>query len=471
MHSQVETITDDCYDIVVIGAGVVGCAIARRFALEGARVLVLEKAGDILDGASKGNSAILHTGFDEPSDFLERKCVQDGYREFMSIRERLNLPVLKTGGLVVAWNESDTQQLPDLLSRAYENGVEDAVLISTDELRRLEPHLSHKAIAGLRIPGECIIDPWSTPYAYLLQAIENGASVLRGAAVSGGTFDGKCWRLTTTRGLVNGTTVINAGGLYGDRIDSSLLGESGFEIRPRKGQFLVYDKVASRYLSSIILPVPNEIGKGVVVTKTIFGNVLVGPTAQEQESREDTRVDRSTLIELKRKAESLLPVLADCAVTATYAGLRPATESRDYCIRYSPKRHYATVGGIRSTGLSAALGIASYVYQQYTNAGHRHNRAQTVWPRVPMLAEHCTRAWEQPGNGGIVCHCELVTRREVHMALRGPLAATSLDALKRRTRVTMGRCQGFYCSAELSEITRGQFTNDIAIADIARHIA
>jgi glycerol-3-phosphate dehydrogenase len=205
--------------------------------------------------------------------------------------------------------------------------------------------------------------------------------------------------------------------------------------------------------------VPSATTKGIVVCPTIFGNLLVGPTAEEQPSRERADVDADVLAMLIERGRSILPALEQHSVTATYAGIRPATEHRDYQIRWHPGRNYCCVGGIRSTGLSAALGIATRVFHEYADAGLRQRPLQNpLWPKVPGIAETSARDWQQADNGGIVCHCELVTRREIEQALQAAIAPGSLAELKRRTRTTMGRCQGFYCSAELSELTAGRFT-------------
>ncbi len=447
------TFPDRQFDIVVIGAGVVGCAMARRFTLEGASVLVLEKAAEILDGASKGNSAILHTGFDAEPGSLEQICMQAGYNEYLHISESLNLPILETGALVVAWNETETQALARIVDKANANEVRETQLLNREQLRIKLPGLSTNALAAVEVPGEFIIDPWTTPYTYLLQAIENGATLCRNTEVLGGSREGGLWQIQTNRGSIRTKTIINCAGLYGDLVDEKLLGQSGFQIRPRKGQFLVFDKSAGNLIDSIILPVPNEITKGIVVCQTIFGNLLVGPTAEEQQSRDDAAVDANTLQALYEKGVEIIPELANHNVTATYAGIRPASEVKDYCIQPFGEQNYISVGGIRSTGLSAALGIASHVYRLYQAMGNSQNPIENVTcPKVLPLAETVDRNWSKPGNGGIVCHCELVTRYEIEQALKGPLAANSLAGLKRRTRATMGRCQGFYCAAELSEL-------------------
>jgi glycerol-3-phosphate dehydrogenase len=200
--------------------------------------------------------------------------------------------------------------------------------------------------------------------------------------------------------------------------------------------------------------VPTKITKGIVVCRTAFGNLLVGPTAEEQEDRDHAATDRETSEALIRRGCEILPGLSEHEVTAVYAGLRPATEEKEYRIRDDLAEGYVSVGGIRSTGLSAALGIADHVLRRVT--GDWVPLSEPVWPVLPSLTDGAPRDWQKPGHDGILCHCELVTRREVEAALTGPLAAGSIGGLKRRTRVTMGRCQGFYCSAELARITEGR---------------
>lgn len=447
------------FDIAVVGAGVVGCAIARRFALSGARVAVIEKAVDILDGASKGNSAILHTGFDAPVGSVEQSCIAAGYEEYLAIHDRLGLPLLRAGALVIAWSEEEEALLPGLMEQARQNGVADIEALSGPAMRVHEPGLGAGARAAFRVPREYLIDPWSAPFAYLLQAIENGTEVLRGAEVIGGRRDGD-WTLETTHGTVRAGMVVNAAGLWGDRLDEKLIGACDFHIRPRKGQFIVYDKPAAKLASHILLPVPNKVTKGVVVCRTAFGNLLVGPTAEDQDDREHATLVPETLEALQRRGAEILPGLRDHTVTAIYAGLRPATEYKDYRIKAHDGLSYITVGGIRSTGLSSALGIALHV--ERLARLELAPKSAPAWPKVPNISDYCPRDWQTAGHGGVVCHCEMATRREILAAFEGPLPARSLAGLKRRTRVTMGRCQGFFCTAELSRLTDGRFDRAMA---------
>ncbi|WP_425402350.1 NAD(P)/FAD-dependent oxidoreductase [Kaistia adipata] len=453
------------FDVAVIGGGVVGCAVARRFALDGARVLLLERASDILSGASKANSALLHTGFDAPPGSLELACMQAGYREYCEIRERMNLPLLETGAMVVAWSEADLARLDSIEAQARANGVDDVRLMEPAEVLAREPHLATSLRGALLVPGEHVIDPWSAPLAYLKQAVAHGAEVLCNAEVLSGRLDAGLWTLETPRGAVRARIVINCAGLFGDEVETRLLGRSDFIIMPRKGQFVVFDKAASALLTTILLPVPNERTKGVVLARTIFGNVLVGPTAEEQLDRTRADVRQEALRDLVAKAVAMVPGLADMPVTAIYAGLRPATEKKEYRVSAKPELRWITIGGIRSTGLTAALGIARHaasLHAGFDDAGFRPVN-DPVWPHMPNLAEHGRRDWQADGHGEIVCHCELVTRREIEQALEGPLAAGDVGGLKRRTRAGMGRCQGFYCQARIAALTEGKFAEPLAV--------
>lgn len=456
----------ESFDAAVIGAGVVGCAVARRLALDGARVLVLEAAADILDGASKGNSAILHTGFDSPPGSLEAACVAAGHAEYQEIHASLGLPLDRAGALVLAWSDDEAARLPGLMDKARANGVEAIEPLTVPAIRALEPDLAGGVVAGFRVPGESLIDPWSAPLAYLRQALANGAELRRGCAVTGADWIGDRWRIDTAKGSVTARTAVVAAGLWGDHVEALFAGQAPFTIRPRKGQFVVYDKPAARLLRHILLPVPTAVTKGIVLCRTVFGNLLVGPTAEEQDDRRHAALDTATLTTLRARGEAILPALAGHEVTAVYAGLRPATDRPDYRVTWDPERRYLGLGGIRSTGLSAALGLARHASDLIaaTAPGWSPLTAPEV-PRVPNLAEAAPRDWQCAGHGGIVCHCELVTRREVEAALDGPLGARTLAGLKRRTRVTMGRCQGFYCSEALARLTDGRLAEPMGVAD------
>jgi glycerol-3-phosphate dehydrogenase len=440
------------YNVAIVGAGVVGCAVFREAVLAGLRTILIDRDADIINGASKANSALLHTGFDAVPGTLEAACVKDGYAMYRRIYNRLGLSLLETTAIVVAWSEAEVAALPDIAARAHANGIDDVRSITADEVRSREPHLATDLLGGVLVPGEAVIDAWSAPLAYALQGIANGGEVLRGTEVQGGRLEADAWTLYTSRGPVRAGVVVNCAGNYGDLVEA-IARPSPFEIKPRKGQFVVLDKTASRLAEAIILPVPNERTKGVVITRTAFGNLLVGPTAEEQLDRGVATVEQSALEELLARGRRMIPALAEEPVTATYAGLRPATQFKDYQIEALPKDRWISVSGIRSTGLTGSLGIAAHVsslYREYFGASRP--LVDAVWPIVPNLTESLPRPWATEDRGEIVCHCEMVTRREIEDALLGPLPAGSLGGLKRRTRCMMGRCQGFYCTRRVMEI-------------------
>ncbi len=316
------------------------------------------------------------------------------------------------------------------------------------------PGLSDHLVAALDVPGEHIIDPWSAPLGYITQALALGAELLRNAEVLSGEFDG-AWHLETTAGPILAASIVNAAGLYGDIVDARLGLVPDFTIKPRKGQFVVLDKTARRHVPRIVLPVPTETTKGIVVCPTAFGNVLIGPTAEEQDDRERATVETEALEALLARGRALVPALASISVTAAYAGLRPASEKKHYRICARPDRRAITLGGVRSTGLSAALGLAQHAVSLHESFGTQLAPPAAV-PDVtmPNLTENCERDWQRADHGEIICHCELVTRREIEATFASPVPPGDFGGLRRRTRAGMGRCQGFYCNARLAAITR-----------------
>ncbi|MBL8592561.1 MAG: NAD(P)/FAD-dependent oxidoreductase [Devosia sp.] len=466
-----DTPDSDQFDVAVIGAGVVGCAVARAFAIRGIRTVILEKAGDILEGASKGNSALLHTGFDEPPGSLELQMIHDGFATYHRIRERLNLPFVATGAHVVAWTEEDMDKLPDIAAHGLANGVPGLGVISREELLAREPHLNPAALGAVEVPGEGVIDPWSAPLAYMRQALLHGAQLVVNAEVRSVTRGRERWTIMTGAGVFSTRLVVNAAGLYGDKVEALAGRVAGFAIRPRKGQFLVYDKPAFDLVNSILLRVPTERTKGVLIAPTVFGNLLVGPTAEDQDDRVHARVDANVLRRIMAEGEIMVPGLAGQTITATFAGLRPATEFRDFILRTDAEAGWITLGGIRSTGLSASLGLGAWAAEQ----GARLLGANSPvppdedldWPTMPNIASSARRSFESGNRSQIVCHCEWVTEGEVIDALTGPVPAGTLGGLKRRTRVMMGRCQGFGCSGAVRRLAPDLLQAQLSPSDAA----
>ena len=457
-------------DVVIVGAGVVGAAIARELSRYQLTVVLADAASDVGTGTTKANTAILHTGFDAVPGSLESRLLRRGSALLTDYAALAGIPVERTGALLVAWTAEQQRELPSIHDRARQNGYEGVRPVTAAELYRREPHLGPGALAALEIPDESVICPWTTPLAYATEAVRAGVRLMLGTRVTGAQAKGGPGGageprgehvLSTTRGTISGRWVVNAAGLHSDRVDAILGGDGGFTIRPRRGELIVFDKLARPLLGSILLPVPTAQSKGVLVAPTVYGNVLLGPTAQDIDDRDDTATTSGGLASLTAAGRRILPRLPDEEVTATYAGLRAATEHRDYQIRVDATRRYACAAGIRSTGLSASLGIAEHVVGLMGEAGLplRGRNGTAAPPVMPYIGQAGTRPYQDaaliaadPDYGRIVCHCERVTRGEIRDALASTVPPADLDGLRRRTRALNGRCQGFYCAATVSAL-------------------
>jgi len=449
-------------DVAVIGAGVVGTAIARALACQDVSCVLIDAANDVGTGTSKANTAILHTGFDAVPGSLESRLLRRGYALLGEYAHRAGIPVERTGALLVAWTAGQLAELPAIEDKARRNGVTDVHPIGPGELYRREPHLGPGALGALAIPGESIICPWTTPLAYATQALAAGARLRLRSRVTGIRPGATEHQVVTSTGVVRCRWVVNAAGLNSDVIDA-MMGGDRFTIRPRRGELIVFDKLARPLLSEILLPVPTARTKGVLVAPTVYGNVLLGPTAEDVPDRGDVATTAAGLAALIDAGRRILPGLAAEEVTASYAGLRAATADRDYQIWVDGSRRYACVAGIRSTGLSASLGIAEHVTVLLADAGLRLvGRPEPDPPVMPYIGQAGIRPYADaariaadPEYGQIVCHCERVTRGEIRDALASPVPPADTDGLRRRTRALNGRCQGFYCAATIAELLGG----------------
>jgi glycerol-3-phosphate dehydrogenase len=457
----------DVADVAIIGAGVVGTAIARTLARYSLDCVLVESASDVGTGTSKANTAILHTGFDAKPGTLESRLLARGSALLRDYASEAGIPVEHTGALLVAWTAEQLSALPSIAENAARNGYQAVRPVSAGALYEREPRLGPGALGGLEIPGESIICPWTTPLAFATEAVTAGVRLLLGTKVTGVTADsaGEIHELTITAGgSLRARWVVNAAGLGSESVDA-MFGGDGFAIRPRRGELIVFDKLARPLLRSILLPVPTARTKGVLVAPTVYGNVLLGPTAEDVADPDDVSTTATGLGSLLEAGHRILPGLADEEVTATYAGLRAATEHPDYQIYVDAKRRYACVAGIRSTGLSASLGIAEYVVGELAEAGLRlppRPGGPVPVPVMPNIGEARPRPYQQvaaPRYGEIVCHCERVTRGEIADAMTSVLPPADLNSLSRRTRALNGRCQGFFCAATVSRLFRESQAN------------
>jgi len=450
------------FDVVVIGAGVVGAAIARALSEYRLAIAIVDAADDVGTGTSKASTAILHTGFDATPGTLESRLLRRGYPLLRAYARSVGIPVEDTGALLVAWTEEQLASLPALARKAADNGVTDLQAIAVPELYALEPELGPGALGALRIPGESIICPYTTPLAFATEAVVNGATLRLATEVRAVERGGSVHQLATTRGELAARFVVNAAGLGADVVDA-MFGHRRFTVRPRRGELIVYDKLARSLVRHVLLPVPTKTTKGVLVTPTVFGNVLLGPTAEDIDDRDDRATTEAGIRSLLDKGHHILPRLLDEEITATYAGLRAATEHSDYQIHCDAEQRYACVGSIRSTGLSASMGIAEHVVELLALAGlaleRRADRVAIEMPYIGQLAarphEDAERIARVPDYGRIVCHCERVSLGELRDALVAPIPARSLDGLRRRTRCLQGRCQGFYCLGRIATLLAG----------------
>jgi glycerol-3-phosphate dehydrogenase len=443
-------------DVVIIGAGVVGTAMARTLAGYSLEVMLVDAGRDVGTGTSKANTAILHTGFDAKPGTLESRLLARGSALLRDYAEAAGIPVERTGALLVAWTTEQAAALPAIADNARRNGYHAIRPVPVPELYAREPHLGPGALGALEIPDESIICPWTTPLAFATEAVLAGVRLRLNTKVTGATA-GPERELATSGGALRARWVVNAAGLGSDSVDA-LFGGDRFRIRPRRGELIVFDKLARPLLNSILLPVPTARTKGVLVAPTVYGNLLLGPTADDIDDPDDVSTTGPGLTGLVAAGHRILPGLAGEEVTATYAGLRAATEHADYQIYVDAKQRYACAAGIRSTGLSASLGIAEYVVAQLGEAGlPLRPRAGAVLPPpvLPNIGEAGIRPYQEvaaPQYGEIVCHCERVTRGEIADAMASVIPPADLGGLRRRTRAMNGRCQGFYCAATVSRL-------------------
>ncbi|WP_045836243.1 NAD(P)/FAD-dependent oxidoreductase [Hyphomicrobium sp. 99] len=445
------------FDIAVIGAGVVGSAIARDLSRYDLKVVLLEANTDLGDESSKGNSALMTEGHDTPAGSLERDLVVRGYQRYMTEAPQLGLPMRKTGAIMLAWTDEQRATVEKLVEEAHGEGFHNVHLLEGDEVARRWPQFRPGVLCAQWMPDEIIADPFSTPYAYVLEAVTNGVTFLRPWRVSRAERNAHGWRLRNDRGdVLEAGLVINAGGIRADIVEG-LVGHSDFVMRPRRGQYILLDKPARAIHDIIAYPTPTPASRGILISPTIFGNVLVGPTAEEVEDRDDRGVTEVGLRALRQAIDDMVPALRDMPVNTIYAGMRPATNHSDYQIIPRFGERWLTVAGIRSTGFSGALGIAEYVMSLVFPKVFDKQPTKTVrGVRVPDLSETSIRPWADPEKiatdpayADMLCHCERISVGEVRDALNSPVPPASIKALKRRTRAMFGRCQGFYCGARV----------------------
>ena len=456
-------------DVIVIGAGVTGCAIARELSRFELRVQVLERASDVCEGTSKANSGIAHAGFDAVPGSRKAQLNVEGSRIMESLSRELDFPYRRNGSLVLCFREEDRPALQKLYEQGIQNGVEGLQILEGEQVRQLEPNVSGQAVVALYAPSGGIVCPFGLTIALAENAAENGVEFHLNTEVQNVEKLGEGYRLTTNRGIFETKVVVNAAGVYADRFHNMVSGEK-IRIIPRKGEYCLMDKKAGGYVSRTLFQLPTIYGKGVLVTPTVHGNLLAGPTAVDVEDAEAVNTTKEGLEDVLKRAALSVRALPSRQVITSFAGLRAHEENGDFILgQPTDAPGFCDAAGIASPGLTCAPAIGRYLageVQMYLSAEKKAD-FKAVRKGIPCMetaSEEQRRRLiaENPLYANVVCRCELVTEGEIVDAIHRPLGATTLDGIKRRTRAGMGRCQAGFCSPRTVEILARELGKDIS---------
>jgi glycerol-3-phosphate dehydrogenase len=448
-------------DIVVIGAGAVGCAIARELSKYETNVVVVDAKSDVGGDASKSNSAIIHTGYDASPGTLESQLVVAANPMYEQLTQDLDVPFKKVGAILPAITDEQFEKLPEIKAKAFQNRVYDVEYKSGAQLLEMEPNLNPEVKGGLYIPRESLICPFVLVQALAENANANGVSFLLNTKVTDiHTEDGKIKGVKTTEGDIECSVVINAAGLYCDEI-ASMVGKDEYKVVARRGQFFILDKNTSCKVNHIVLPIPTKITKGKLMCPTIHGNMLIGPTAEDLDNKWDKGVTTEGLQSIVDDVRKLIPGIVVSDNIVNYAGLRPnrVPEGLHFDV-YDDLKGYINLSGIRSTGLTLSVAMGKYVVQQMLDLGYSlelkdnfiSKRKGIVHFSELSLEEKDALIAENPLYGNVICRCETVTEGQIMDAIHRPLGAKTMDAVKRRVRAGTGRCQGGFCGPRIIDI-------------------
>ena len=462
------------YDVIIIGAGVTGCAVARVLSRYDCQVLVADRESDVCEGTSKANSAIIHAGFDALPGTLKAELNVRGNAMMDDLSRDLDIPFRRNGALVVCWQESDLPKLQALYDRGVANGVEGLKLLDGDAARAMEPALRDEVRGALYAPSSGIVCPFELTLALAENAHENGVQFSLSTEVMGIDREAEGFAVRTSKGAYHSKCVINCAGVYADKIHDMAC-EPAFTITARRGEYMLLDKTAGDTVGRTIFQLPTEMGKGVLVSPTIHGNLIVGPTAMDIEDRDDTATTRQGLNEVRRASALGVRDIPYNRVITSFAGLRATGSTGDFIIREDDKaKGFIDVAGIESPGLSSAPAIGEYVLDIVKGILPLHEKAGFVATRrgIPKLAGMDFDARQRliaarPEYGQIVCRCEQISEGEILDAIRRPLGARTLDGVKRRVRAGMGRCQSGFCSPRVTELLAQE--QGIAFEDVVKN--
>ncbi len=447
------------FDVIVIGAGVIGCAVAMELSKYDLRIAVLERREDVCTGASKANSAIVHAGYDPvPGTMMARFNVR-GCQLLEGLCRQLNVPYKRCGSLVLCFDEADRPKLTELLERGVENGVEGLRIVERDELRDLEPNISPGAVAALYAPTGAIICPFELTAAMAENAVRNGAEFFFDTPVTDLIPRGEHWGVVTPGGEFLARQVVNAAGVYGAQLHN-LVSDNKLTIMPRRGEYVLLDRKAGNLVNRTVFQLPGKKGKGVLVSPTVYGNILIGPTADDIPDPEATETTAEGQARILDTAQLSVNDLPRSQTITSFSGLRAHLdrEEHDFYIRPEKPGFYDVIG-IESPGLTSAPAIGEYVAGECARllsaaprADYRPGRDRVIRIRELSFDERAALVAREPAYGQIICRCEGVTEGEILDAIRRKPGARSLDGVKRRVRAGMGRCQSGFCTPRVLEL-------------------
>lgn len=447
------------YDVIIIGAGVIGTACARELSRYQAKICVLEKEEDLCCGTSKANSAIVHAGYDAAEGTLKAKLNVRGNQIMEKLSEELDFPFKRNGSLVICLQEEDFPSLQALYERGIHNKVKGLQILNRDEVKKMEPNVSDEVYAALYAPSAGIVCPFGMNIAFGENAASNGVEFRFDTEVQSIRKTERGWELLTSKGIFETRSIVNAAGVYAD-VFHNMVSKKKLHITPRRGDYCLLDRSAGEHVARTIFALPGKYGKGVLVTPTVHGNLLIGPTAVDIENKEGTNTTKEGLDHVLKMAEKNVKELPLRQVITSFAGLR-AHEAGDDFVIGEPKDApgFLDCAGIESPGLTAAPAVgemAADMLREKLGLIKKENfisrRKGILDPRTLKKEEYQKLIQENPAYGNMICRCEMITEGEIRDAIRRPLGARSLDGVKRRTRAGMGRCQSGFCSPKTMEI-------------------
>ena len=461
------------YDVAIIGAGVIGSAVARELSKYNVNACVIEREEDVCCGTSKANSAIIHAGFDAKPGTLKAKLNVRGNEMMDQLSKDLDIPFKRNGSLVVRTKDQDPAGLVELLEKAKANGVPRVRILNREELIAMEPNLSDDVVEALHAPTGAIVCPFHMTIAFAENAYENGVEFFLNTKVENIEKIQDGYKIFTNKQVIEAKVVVNAAGVYSD-VFNNMVSSRKLQVIARKGEYMLLDKAAGCHVNQTIFQLPSKMGKGVLVSPTVHGNLIVGPTACDIDDKEGTNTTQKYLDSIGPAAALSVKNVPLRQVITSFAGLRAHEVDGDFVIGEAEGAEgFFNAAGVESPGLSSAPAIGELLAGQIAEKfslrkkdNFKATRKGILNPEKLTMEERNALIKEQPAYGNIICRCEMISEGEILDAIHRPLGARSLDGVKRRTRAGMGRCQSGFCSPRTMEILAREVP--MAMSDISK---